>query len=762
KPEKADEGEKKDEPKPEAPKGEGEKAEKGEKKEGDGEKKDDAKPKVDYGKRWAESIRFEVKPLPIPDLPAGKNDGMFGPEDRSILPAPDGRKVLFVRGLGDVILLDLTKKEARRVLEGWNEPEVQWASDSRHIVFAREDTDFNSDIWLMDTGESKAEPVNLTRHPDSDDSPQLSADGKVLYFRSERAGDNGDFDVWYVTLDRTLDGLRPYELEEHFKKAADAAKKRKPIDAVVWDGADPVPAAKARPALKFDGAADAYNRARRLTTFPGSEGNLAITPGGDRVLFSATPPPTDAPATPPAAGAAPAAPTRTLFNVSYKGDDRKTVTTGALSGVTVSLTGERVSWVSGGGASWAPSGGGKTDALPIDAPVVIDVAAQQRQKFLEGARLLGNGFYHPTLKGLPWVKLTNEYLSLAERTRTNEEFDRVFMMLLNELDGSHLGINSPGGFSAASPATGYLGVDVQPVAGGYKVVRVINDSPADKEATRLFVGDVITAVDGKALGAQGQRPSVDFIAALAGRAGKETLLELDRADKARSKMLIIVPTSNGEDSTLRYKHEVARRREIVEKASGGRLGYLHIRGMDQASVLEFERDLYAAANGKEGLIIDVRDNGGGSTADILLSSLTAPRHAYTANRGVDVSSVPKDAYPRDRRLIYGYSRPISVLINENSYSNAEIFAHSIKTIGRGKLVGVATFGAVISTGAATLIDGATVRTPFRGWYLPDGTDMEVRGAQPDVPVVNTPADEAAGKDTQLETAVQELLGRVGK
>ena len=168
---------------------------------------------------------------------------------------------------------------------------------------------------------------------------------------------------------------------------------------------------------------------------------------------------------------------------------------------------------------------------------------------------------------------------------------------------------------------------------------------------------------------------MDFIAALAGRAGKETLLELDRADKSRSKMLIIVPTSNGEDSTLRYRHEVARRREIVEKASGGRLGYLHIRGMDQASVLEFERDLYAAANGKDGLIIDVRDNGGGSTADILLSSLTAPRHAYTANRGVDVSSVPKDAYPRDRRLIYGYSRPINVLINENSYSNAEIFAH---------------------------------------------------------------------------------------
>ena len=120
----------------------------------------------------------------------------------------------------------------------------------------------------------------------------------------------------------------------------------------------------------------------------------------------------------------------------------------------------------------------------------------------------------------------------------------------------------------------------------------------------------------------------------------------------------------------------------------------------------------------------------------------------------------KDVYPRDRRLIYAWTRPINVLINQNSFSNAEIFAHAIKTIDRGKLIGTATFGGVISTGAATLIDGTTVRTPFRGWYLPDGRDLENNGAKPDVDVPQEPQDEAAERDPQLEAAVKELLGRV--
>lgn len=777
--------EKKDEPKKDEPKKDDKPADAdkkdGEKKEGDAKKDEKpAKKKPDFGKRWAESLRFDVKHFDTSMIPVGRNDGMLGQEVWSPIPSPDGTKLLVIRGLGDLVLVDLKAKTAKVLMESWNDASVSWASDSRHIVYAIEDLDFNSDVFIMDTQAAADSPlakgVNVTRHPDLDTSPRLSVDGKVLYFLSERANENFQFDVYAVFLDKKLEGLRSYELDEYFKKAGEAAKKRKVIDAVMWD--EPAPAAdekkdekkaeanadapkadagaekkdekkdepkkaKAAEVMKFD-IEDAYLRVRRIGTLSGSKSGLNITPTGDRVIFVGD-----------------ADGDRALMSLSYKGDDKKIISPGAAGDISVTFAGDKVSFIKAGTVSVTTPSGGKTDAMPIDAPVVIEVAKQQKQKFLEAARIMGNQFYHPTLKGLNWKGLTQRYLPLATKTRTSAEFDRVFDLVLGELDGSHVGINSPGSAAGQAQQIGYLGVDVKPVPGGYKVTNVVFQGPADRDSSRINVGDVIKSVDGKAIAEAGAMPTVDFMGSLAGRAGKETLIELDRAEAnpKLAKMILITPTTSGDDVNLRYTDEVKRRQAKVEELSGGKLGYLHIRGMSEPSVRDFERDLFAAAHGKVALLIDVRDNGGGSTADILLSSLTAPNHAYTVPRGADPKSVPHDAYPRDRRLIYSYAKPISVLINENSFSNAEIFAHAIKTIKRGKLVGTATFGGVISTGAATLIDGTTIRTPFRGWYLPDGKDYESNGAKPDLSVAQTPADEAAGKDAQLEAAVKELLAR---
>lgn len=750
--------------------------------EGKGEKK------ADHGKRWAESLTFKVEPLIVP--------GANATEDaRHPIPSPDGKKLLFTRGRGDLVLMDLQTKSERTLLASWDEADAVWASDSRHIVYSVSDLDFNSDIWLMDTqgsaepvenGRRWRNPVNLTQHPDLDHSPRLSADGKVLTFLSDRAGENWEFDVWAVNLDRAIDSMTGYERDEYFKKAAEAASKRKPLGAPVASGSKPAkkepegsddkaneeqegdgekaaekgPEEKdkdkerdaAKPAeapLEFD-AEDAYRRVRRITSMPGAESNLAMTPGGDRILF---------------AGSADGE--RALMSVDFKGQDRKVLQSGGVSGVTVSLTGDKASFIRSGQVFTVnPKAGGKVEGLPVDAPVTIEIAAQQRQKFLEAANVIGSTFYHPTLKGLDWNALTARYLTLAEGTRTNDEFNRVMMQMFGELDGSHLGIwGGASPFSAPPVSTGYLGIFARPAPGGFRVEHVAADTPADAKGVRLRVGDLIEEVDGQRLAADGDSlPNHDLDAALAGSAGKETLIRVRRAEPGEGKpaeqLLLMVPMSFGLWDTAQYWDEVGHRQKKVEQLSGGRLGYLHIRAMGEGSVRDFERDLFAAANGKDGLIIDVRDNGGGSTADILLASLTAPNHAYTQPRGVDPKDVPKDAYPRDRRVIYAWTRPINVLINQNSFSNAEIFAHAIKTTGRGRLVGTATFGGVISTGATSLIDGTMVRTPGRGWYLPDGTDMENHGAQPDVDVPQMPEDEATGRDRQLEAAVEDLLRRI--
>ncbi len=703
----------------------------------DDEKKTDA-PK--FGERWADALTFEFEPVVVGQA-----------WDTRPKPSPDGKTLLTVRGRGDLILHDLATGSERVLLESWNEPEAFWLSDSQHIVYELADLDFNSDIWLMDTAVgddgTSVEPINLTRHPDIDTSPRISHDGKVLTFLSDRDNNNWDYDVYAVYLDRSLEGLRAYDLDAYFEEAAKAAKKLEPLvieedadtDDKDTDDEDTEKDADQPEALSFD-ADDAYLRIRRMTRLAGSEGDLAITPGGDRIIFEAS---IDG--------------DTSLFSIDHKGKDRKTIESGGVSNVNVSLTGEQVVYLDGGTAKAASPMGSKKKTYSISAEITVDIATQQRQKFLEGARTFGEFFYHPTLKGLDWPGLTRRYAALAERTRTSNEFNAVFTLMLGEVDGSHTGIRGGGGFSAKSPGTGYMGIDFTPAPNGYRVTRVLTDGPADLGELGLGEDNVLIAINDQPIVRDGQLR--DLVAAMIGTARKETLLEVQDAQGV-NRFILLTPHSYGSENNLRYNDETRTRRETVERLSDGKLGYLHIRGMSMPSVRDFERDLYAAAHGKQGLVIDVRDNGGGFTTDILLASLTAPAHAYTIPRGADPKSVPTDSYPRDRRLIYGWSRPINVLINQHSFSNAEIFAHAIKTTDRGTIVGTATFGGVISTGSFRLIDGTTIRRPFRGWYTAAGKDMDVFPAVPDVSVAQTPADEVAGRDAQLEAAVTELLGRI--
>ncbi|USN98549.1 MAG: PD40 domain-containing protein [Phycisphaeraceae bacterium] len=713
------------------------------------------------GDRWAQALQFTIEPVLVSDH-----------TDTHPTPSPDGEEMLFVRDRGDLMLYDLEDHSLLTLQEGWDEPEAIWASDSEHIVFARLDLQFNSDLFLMnvdafedDPESDAAKPINITMHPDTDFAPRLSHDGKVLYFLSDRDNQNEEFDVYRVFLDAALEDLADYELAEYFDDAKKAAGELKPIevaepeeadedaddheDADDAENGDEEDADDDETTLEFD-TADAFLRIRRITSFPSSENNLAITPAGDRILFTTS-----------------IDDDRALYSVDYKGKERKTVAGGGVSGVATSLTGDKAVFIKGGQANTAPPAGGEVTTLDISAPVTINTAAERLQKFDEAARTFGMTFYHPTLHGVDWDRATDRYRQLALNTRTSQAFTRVLATMFGEVNGSHTGSWGGDAYSAPSPAVGLLAIDATPVsnpdAAGYEVLRVLRDGPADNGDEGLLRGDIITEINGAPLAdpATGIR---DLQAAMIGTAGKETLFTVHRPgnDGPATMQLLLIPHSQGAETNMRYRDEVERREARVHELSNGRIGYLHIRGMSEPQVRDYERDLFAAAHGREGLIIDVRDNGGGWTTDILLASLTAPAHAYTIPRGANPDDVEFDSYPRDRRLIHAFQRPLDVLMNEHSYSNAEIFSHAIKTIGRGRLVGTETHGAVISTGAHALIDGTIIRIPFRGWYLPDGTDMELHGAKPDVDVAQLPGDEAAGRDLQLQAAVEDLLKQLDK
>jgi tricorn protease len=711
---------------------------------GEGESKEEEaeEPKVDYAQRWATALRFEIAPVVQSDALA------FAPK-----PSPDGTKLMYLRDRGDIVIHDLATGEDRVISEQWSEPDILWASDSRHIVYAASDLDFNSDIFLLDTHPSEdgalSKPINISRHPDIDHSPQLSHNGKVLTFLSDRDNENWEFDVYAVNLDRELDGLRGYELAKYYEDAIAEAKKIKPIDPVSFEDSNTEDSddQTADSELSFD-TSDAYLRIRRLTSTPESESDLVMTPAGDRIAFSTV---IDG--------------SRSYVSVDHKGKDRKTIKSGGVGDPRISIEGKTLSFVSGGQASTTSPTGGKTTSLPIDATIQINRIDELAQKFNEASGRFGLNFYHPTLKGLDWDSMTDRYRDVVMQTRTNQAFQRIMNLMWGEVDGSHTGIWGGEGFSASSPGNGYLGINFTPSTNGYRIDAIMEGGPVDRMKNGPVIGDTITGIGEIQLqSGTTQLDLVDLHATLAGTARDEILIEFDSTDDAGElveRIGLVTPVPYSTMSVIRYKDEVAKRRAQVDEMSEGKLGYLHIRSMGMASVRDYERDLFAAADGKEGLIIDVRDNGGGWTTDILLASLTAPNHAYTIPRGANPDDVRMDNYPRDRRLIYAFSRPINVLINQHSFSNAEIFAHSIRNTKRGTLIGTQTFGGVISTGSFSLIDGTTVRRPFRGWYLPDGTDMESNGARPDIDVPQTPSDEAAGIDPQLEAAINELLGRTG-
>lgn len=686
----------------------------------DVEDKGDEDQGVDHAARWAGALRFEVSPVVV--------DGglAYGPT-----PSPDGKKLMYKRDRGDVVIRDLESGEERVILEAWSEPEILWASDSVHVVYSSYDLNFNADIYLLDTrldeNGDAIEPQNLTRHPDLDHAPQLSADGKVLTFLSDRGGNNWEWDVYAINLDRDLDGMRRYELDSYYEGAVDAVKDRKPLD--VNDPPEIEP-------LEFD-VGDAYLRVRRLTSTPESEDNLVMSPGGNRIGFTVD---------------------GEFVSVDQHGKERKTIHSSSVSDPRVSLDGKSVSFVSGGQVQSSGMTGGDTDTYSISGKIQVDSRKELSQKFDEAAARFGLAFYHPTLKGLDWDAITNRYRGLVMQTQTKQAFQRVMNLMFGEVNGSHTGIWGGDGFSASSAANGYLGIDSTPVAEGHRVDRVYVRGAVENMDDGIQIGDIIVAIGDVSLVDSGLR---DLHMSMAGMSGAEVLVEYLHLNEENGEMEtefgMVTPLSYGSNSVVRYRQEVLDRQGEVDAMSDGKLGYLHIRSMGAASVRDFERDLFAAADGKDGLIIDVRDNGGGWTTDVLLASLTAPAHAYTIPRGANPDDVHADSYPRDRRLIYAYSRPIVVLINENSFSNAEIFAHAIRHTARGRLIGVPTFGGVISTGSFSLIDGTTVRRPFRGWYLADGTDMENNGAEPDVYVEQSPGDEAAGQDPQLEAAVKDLL-----
>lgn len=649
--------------------------------------------------------------------------------------SPDGERIAYLQGTGALIVMDADGSGKRRLIDGWADLEFRWSPDSRWIAYSQEDDDFNTEIWVV-SADGKDGPHNISQHPDDDYAPRWSPDGRMLAFSSNRQYLN-QTDIWYVWLRLADEQLSHEDRQERLSgDSADQSGEEDEGDDGDKDDADGDEEEEEELVVEID-FEDIHKRLHRLTTFPGSESGVLIAKDGSGFAFVSD---TDG--------------ERDLWYIKWTGDDPKRITHGGQDPRQLQLSkdGKNIYFLGQGGAiKSVPFEGGESKSYSFSGEMTIDRARQRAFVFDEAWRRLGAEFYDGKHHGADWPALREKYRPWALGASTYQDFQDVIKMLLGELNSSHLGTwGGPGDWSSGQPGaeTGVLGTlyDAHYQGPGLKIIHILKNSPADRVESKLAVGEIILRI-----GEEEVDTRMNLSRLMDRTVGKKIILDVEDAGGDRREV-VIRPMSATERSDMLYRERVEMRQRFVGVNSDNRVAYVHISGMNTSSLDRFERDLYAQAHGKDALIIDVRGNGGGWTTDLMLTSLLAGDHAVTVPRGGG------PGYPQGRRLLYAWTKPVVVLCDEHSFSNAEIFSWSIRTLGRGTVVGQQTHGGVISTGGTHLGDGSWLRLPFRGWTSRlDGSNLEGTGCLPDIVIENHPDDIARGIDLQLDRALQEAL-----
>lgn len=650
-------------------------------------------------------------------------------DESSSVVSPDNKKIAYIKGRGTFIVADIStdgKLTNEKVLsDGWNNPsDIAWSPDSKYLAYSQEDLYFNQEIFIR-TADNSSKPINVSMHPRGDGNPFWSADGSKLGFVSERSAARSA-DVWFVWLKKEDWEKETQDWQEKEAPVADAKPDKKGVKPIVID---------------FE---NIHERVVQVTNFPGNESEFVISKDGETFFYTTT---------------SSSAKGRDLFSIKWDGKELKEITKGGSNpnSLTLDKEGKYIYYTKmGGGLSRVDVKTGLSEPMPFVAKMKIDYLAERTQVFEEAWRTIRDGFYDPKFHGNNWLQLHDKYKERCINASTSNDFRDMFNLLLGELNSSHMGLTAPDRAETQKEITGLLGTELIPTATGMKVNHVVPETPVTKSKSLINEGEVITAVNGQPVS-----ESENFYSLLSGLANEKVLLNVNDAS-GKNREVVVRLTQSISDNL--YNEWVDSRKKLVEKFSNGRLGYIHIKGMDFPSFEVVEREFTAAGYGKEGILIDVRYNGGGSTTDYLMTILNYKQHAYTIPRGAS-ADLEKDKkkfreyYPIGERLVYAaWTKPSIALCNEGSYSNAEIFSHAYKSLGIGKLVGLPTNGSVISTGGKSLMDGSFVRLPGRGWYTKTtDKNQELGAAVPDIIVENTPDWIAKGTDEQLKVAVDTLL-----
>ncbi len=606
--------------------------------------------------------------------------------------APSG-DFSFLDSRGCLFVMDMLTEQSTQISQESNILHHSWSPDSRWIAFSKPIEAHKEDVFVISARGGDA--INVSRHPNDDFQPEWPSDGRRLIWASRT--EDGKYSIvqaWFSEEDWEADRETREQLLDE------------PLENVL---------------VETD---DLYRRTEELCLVEGYYDFFGITPDGKTIYF---------PAHDTEGG-------MDLYSVGWDGENETRESYGNLSPTRIQPTDTETA---GDVYFLSYSSTIRSSAGTIcswSAPFSMYRDEMQRQKFCSAWRQLRDSFYDIDMHGVDWNEMREKYEERAASAINNYEFNDIVSRMLGELSASHLGIYGPWSFNRIAYA-GELGIypDYSYNGAGIKIDSILPASPVD--LSEIQPGDIITAIAGLPVSSVS-----NFYAPLRNTIGRE--IEIEYIHNGDAYFERITPVSGWNIWKLQYTEWLSTKRRIVSDISNDRVGYLHIPQMNQISVSNFRRDLYAEGLDRDAMIIDVRGNGGGSTHDQILSSLARESYAMSQAREGAVSIEPLGVW----------KKPLVLLIDETCYSDAEIFPAAWKELELGPVVGNTTFGAVIGTTDINLVDGTSFRLPGTGWFSLNGSNLENNGVEPDIFVLQLPGDAGEGLDRQLIEAVQIAIG----
>lgn len=666
-----------------------------------------------------------------------REEPLYKSDKPSFQPAysPDGKKVAFLWDRDELRVIDAETKAVNTALDRSGnysytdgDVEFEWSPDSKWFLtsYIADGGWNNSDIALVAADGSSV--TDLTNSGYSDSTPRWALDGKAMTWESDRAGyrSHGSWgaesDVYIMFFD--ADAYERFNMSEEEVKLADKAKEKKEKDEADEKGNKSKKDKKkdkkdSVEPLKFD-LANAKYRVIRLTDSSSNLGDHYLDKKGENLYYGSN---------------------GDLYVKKIRDDETKLLAKGkGRGGFDPAEDGDALYIVSQGGISKVGLPDGKSEKVEFEAPLAYNAAKEREYIYNHMLSQVRDKFYDENLHGVDWDKYGEEYRKFLPHINNNYDFAELLSEILGELNASHTGGRYyPKG---ATMRTADLGAffDESWEGDGLHVTEVLNMGPL---AGFVKPGEVIVAIDGDKI-----EYGKDYYPLLEGKAGKKVRLTVNSAEGVR-RDVYVKPV--GSSSDLLYRRWVEHNRHVVDSVSGGRIGYVHVEGMNSPSFRRVYSEMLGLHRNCDAIIVDTRFNGGGWLHNDLAVLLSGKEYTRFMPRGRYIGSEPFSQW----------HKPSVMLVNEGNYSDGYGAAYAYQTLGLGDIVGAPIPGTMTAVWWETQVDPSLIfGIPQTTNATVDGTPLENHQLEPDVIIYNTPGEMLNGTDAQLVGATLHLLEKL--